>query len=153
MPQGIIAASDMRFVEAQARRLRHGWRASPVAPDTYEGLREDVREHAGRITVWDGGSERTVYGDPEVNHAFRAWHDATHLRHRWDFTLAGERNVATNQRMVAFADGRTRLAQVLFADVYGQALYYARHSAFPEDQIAFVAAYLADRDTALGKVF
>ena len=139
----------MRFVTEQAAKLPQGWHAADLAPNTYEELLEDVRLNAGHITVWSGGSDRTVYGNPTVNHAFRAWHDSIHVGRGWDFTMTGEKLVAATQATTAFAAGHTDLAKVLLADVVGQAEYYGIHGAFPEDQIGFIQSYLRDPLAAL----
>lgn len=143
-------ASDRlnEIIIAKADALPAGWHAAPAAPDSFVGLLASSAADGGHITVWTGGSDRTVYGSPHVNHAFRAWHDSLHITLLADFTLTGERKVALAQ---AEACERPEDAALLLADVLGQAEYYVRHGAFPEDQIAFVASYLRDRDAALRK--
>jgi hypothetical protein len=71
------------------RLMPCGWDVSPHAPATYEEL---VRHwHTNRrICVFDGGSDHTIFADPEVNHAFRAWHDWVHVKHGYDFSMNGE---------------------------------------------------------------
>jgi hypothetical protein len=56
------------------RLFPHGCDVSDKAPDTYEKLKAhlDARK---RLVVYGGGSEHTIYGDPAINYAFRAWHD------------------------------------------------------------------------------
>ncbi len=60
---------DIQFnaaVLAMARRLFPcGFEVAEDAPQTYEDL---ARLDAGKpMLVWSGGSEKTIYGDPEVN--------------------------------------------------------------------------------------
>ncbi len=134
------------LIVAKADALPAGWSASAVAPDTFDGLLQDAKRNAGHITVWTGASEGTIYGDPRVNWAMRAWHDSFHVGLLSDFSLAGERRVALAQ---AAECERPEDAALLLADVLGQAEYYAQHGSFPTNQVEFVAAYLRDRDAAL----
>ena len=92
------------------------------------------------LPVWDGASDRTVFGDARVNHAFRAWHDSHHIRLGADFTLAGETRVCEAQiaelhrlwpRHPLVWD---RLIRV---EVIGQVTYAVTHGHFPIDQIQF----------------
>src|SRR5208282_1357378 len=73
-----------------SRLLPGGYDVSLAAPETYEELIAHL-DAGGRMVVYSGGSERTIYGDPEVNFAFRAWHDWCHWRGRHDFSQEGER--------------------------------------------------------------
>ena len=36
------------------------------------------------------GADNTIFGAPEVNYAFRAWHDWCHWMGGFDFSLYGE---------------------------------------------------------------
>ena len=98
--------------------------------------------------VYSGGSEQTIYGDPEVNFAFRAWHDWCHWRG------------ATTSRLRASAQ-RARCRATTLSRCYGESRQHAmvaahsagrdhraagvsstRHGVFPEDQRAFAEDYL-----------
>lgn len=67
-----------------------GFDVSDNAPNTYEDLVKHYHE-TGRMTVWSGGSDKTIFGDEKSNYAFRAWHDLCHLRGGHNFTPEGER--------------------------------------------------------------
>jgi len=100
-----------------------------------------------RLIVWQGASDKTIFGDACVNHAFRAWHDANHIAGLHDFTLAGELATMRAQQRDMFNtsgdNATTRLcARIIQAEVQGQAEYFARTGAFPIDQIAFTTEYL-----------
>lgn len=116
--------------------------ARAVAPGTFS----DLAAHAGEVLpVWEGASDQTIFGDPKINHAFRAWHDTTHKVHGFGFTLAGE--IATCQAQCAeilstLGGNAAPLAAVITAEVIGQAEYFAREGMFPVDQIGFTHAYL-----------
>lgn len=72
-----------------SRVLPGGYDVSDAAPETYEELIAHL-DAGGRMLVYSGGSEQTIYGDPEVNFAFRAWHDWCHWQGRYDFSHEGE---------------------------------------------------------------
>lgn len=105
------------------------------APSTFLELAQCPR----RI-VWAGASDATIFGDPAINWAFRAWHDATHLALAADFTLAGERATCEAQ-IVALERAYPRIpklcATILRAEVIGQAEHFVRFGSFPLDQVAF----------------
>lgn len=116
-----------------------GWNVADKAPESFEELRAEYLA-TGRITVWSGGSEDTIFGDPEVNYAFRAWHDWVHIGHSLPFTLEGEKEAADIQkRMLHNRYGETnRLwAQLIDIEVKEQAKYFAEHKRFPDKQRHF----------------
>lgn len=118
------------------------------APSTFA----ELASHDGReLVVWEGASDATIFGDARVNHAFRAWHDATHKRHAFGFTLAGERATCEAQcaELLALWPLASPLAAVIRCEVIGQAEYFATHGAFPLDQIGFARAYLARQNVGL----
>ena len=73
------------------------WTASDDAPETFDELVR-VSKQRGQIVVWKGESDNTIFGEPEFNWAFRAWHDSAHIRTGAPFTLEGER-VACEQQI------------------------------------------------------
>ena len=75
--------------------LPMGYDVSDNAPDTYEKLVNHVNK-TGRILVWSGASETTIYGDREVNYAFRAWHDYVHFTHQLGFSVLDEIKVKSS---------------------------------------------------------
>lgn len=66
--------------------------------NTYRKLEGYYKATGGRIIVWTGASDRTIFGDPAVNHAFRAWHDWCHLVLEADFSQDGEHKVCLMQQ-------------------------------------------------------
>lgn len=119
--------------------------ATPDAPDTLDKLRA-AAALGGPLPVFDGGCDETIYSRPEVNHAFRAWHDSLHLLHGAAFDLEGERALALeHDRLAEVAGLGLEDRQALWCDLWGQAVYAANHDgAFPEDQAAFVFAAMRD---------
>lgn len=135
-------------VLAMARRLLPcGFDVSDDAPDTYAKLRRHA-EKTGRIMVWSGASDRTIFADPEVNYAFRAWHDLRHYTGRNDFSHYGEyctyqAQYVDLQRMHGRETAK-RWRAILHAEVMGMLQYKERWLDFPSDQRAFVEACLRD---------
>ena len=143
-------AFDVRFnaavLKACKRVLPHGFDVSAEAPQTYEGLIAHF-DAGRRMVVYSGGSERTIYGDPKVNYAFRAWHDWCHWRGRYDFSLEGERAACAMQAqhlVELYGDSREsrRWRRILHAEIIGQREYFDRFGVFPDDQRAFVENFL-----------
>lgn len=126
-----------------------GYEAHADAPHTLIDCLRAYRQH-GKVIVWSGASERTIYGDPAVNHAFRAWHDYQHIVQRAEFDDHGERLVYHAQRLdvLALAPNPAVAAQccrVLHCEVIGQLDHMARFGRFPTDQRRFASEYLAGR--------
>jgi hypothetical protein len=140
-------------IEIVHRILPRGFDATSDAPSSYEELHQLLATGA-RLKVWAGASGQTIYGDPKINHAFRAWHDWCHWIGRQPFTPRGERAVSALQcrhLLIDYGDNaHTRRWQLLVdAEVVGQNQYHARHQRFPADQVGFVTAYLDDPARAL----
>lgn len=108
---------------------------SSLAPDSFERL----NRHIGRLVVWFGASEDTIYGNASVNWAFRAWHDSLHLKLGAPFTFEGEKLVALEQARLV---DNPRLGDIIMAEVVGQAEHLEKHGEFPANQRAFIEAYL-----------
>jgi hypothetical protein len=123
-----------------------GFDVAESAPDTLEGLRAHVAK-TGRMLVYSGASDSTIFDDREVNWAFRAWHDHCHLRGNHPFTPAGEREACHEQVAdirALFGEGpiADRMVALVHAEVMGQVHYQQQHGEFPANQRAFVEAYL-----------
>lgn len=145
-----------RAVNAMASELLpEGFDSSDSAPETFEALQAHY-DATGRILVWNGASDKTIFATPESNLAFRAWHDFTHLKHTQDFTLTGEAKTCDCQ-IAAMSETIGRwawiLAPILQAEIVGQALYEAKHGKFPVNQKAFCIAYLQDKEAALNGAY
>lgn len=130
------------------RLFPDGFSISTDAPQTYHQLTSLLDSGKGLI-VWSGSSEMTIYAAPEVNYAFRAWHDWCHWRGQHPFTLKGESAVYEMQcshltSMSNDQDTIRRWRRILYAEIMGQNIYRDRYGQFPEDQRAFVEAFLND---------
>jgi hypothetical protein len=119
---------------------RHEARA--FAPSTLAELRACAAERTSAgLIVWSGESARTIYADARVNFAFRAWHDAEHVRGGHAFDLTGERATADAQAravLAAYPSAPRAWLALLDAEVNGQAEHFARFGEFPVNQVAFV---------------
>jgi hypothetical protein len=129
--------------------------SADCAPDSYKRLKAE-HDARGKITVFSGGSDRTIFDDAGTNHKFRAWHDWAHLQLGATFSLSGETaacELQCTQIEKTYGQGETgqELAALIRAEVIGQATYWHRHRKFVVDQVAFVKAYLADRETTLAR--
>lgn len=128
------------------RLLPKGYDVVTTTPDNFEHLKARFA-FSGRIAVWDGASHRTIFGDREINWAFRAWHDYCHLTSDHDFSLAGEVDVALmqiDQIDQLYGHGRdARAFKMLVAEeVIGQSYHQWRTGQFVADQRQFARSYL-----------
>jgi hypothetical protein len=107
-----------------------------------------------RLVVYAGGSQQTIYADPVVNHAFRAWHDWCHYTGRHDLSFEGEVGVCKLQRrhlleLYGNSPQIERWSAIVNAEIIGQATFFDYHKRVPVDQRGFVEAYLKDPHLAL----
>lgn len=129
-----------------------GFDVGPKAPGTLHELNDQVMS-TGRMLVWDGASDKTIFADPEVNYAFRAWHDFHHYRSQLGFDLAGEAAVAELQKRDIFkvygatAEAR-EFARLIDAEVVAQTAFADHTGSFPADQRAFVVEFLQTQSEA-----
>lgn len=133
-----------------------GFDVSERAPQDFDSLVAHY-DKTGRVLVWNGASDKTIFADAEVNFAFRAWHDSKHITGGHDFTWEGESAALTAQcaDVRAIYDGAQAdfFCRLLDAEIAGQKNYQDKRGGFPLDQAAFVRAYLLDAETALDGAF
>ncbi len=128
-----------------------GYDISEKAPASLDDLNFAIAT-TRRITVDSRNSDNTIFGCPEHNWAFRAWHDWTHWITQAPFDLDGELAVAHRQCQdlaLVFGHGpqTERWQRYIMAEVYGQACYLNRYGEYPTDQVAFDLAYLGETDS------
>lgn len=109
------------------------------APSTFAEL-ITARAQTVCLPVWEGASDQTIWGTPQANHAFRAWHDACHVLGGFDYSLEGERATARMQCQQLEQRCLGRAARAVWWDVVAQAEHFAVTGAFPGDQIALARA-------------
>lgn len=153
-PQPLDRAFNRAVHHIVSKLLPNGFDVSDSAPSSLIGLRAHY-EATGRICVWSGGSDRTIFADAETNYAFRAWHDYHHLTGEHDFTPDGELSVACaqSQDIYDLYGLHHRWADILHAEIIGQGEYERANGVFPNDQMAFVRAYLIHPENALRQEF
>jgi hypothetical protein len=140
-----------------ALKWPHGYDAGEVAPNSLAELNH-MLDTRGRLTVWDGDCEPTIYADHAVNLAFRAWHEWHHWRGQIPFTREGERQVYLRQLqdLVDEYGPSQRLGNwgaLLDAEINGNARYLSIHGRFPSNQRAFALHYLINSDRAVHREF
>lgn len=101
----------------------------------------------GKVAVSSLHSEKTVFSEPSVNYAFRAWHDWHHIRLNAEFTRGGEIRVhwAMRDDMRRTGIECERVLALLECENIGQLDYWERFGTPPDDQRAFACGYLAAR--------
>jgi hypothetical protein len=103
-----------------------GFDVSPHAPNTYEALLL-AKAQTGRLCVTNAPATEHVFDSIETFHAWRAWHDWTHIALGQPFTLEGECAVVHAQEaMVAARFGEQAMLrwlpymeQQIIADNFG----------------------------------
>lgn len=119
-----------------------GYIAVPDAPSTYESVRDEYVKRWSPLHPFRVSSlycENTIYTCPEGNHAFRFWHDVTHVRLGCDFSRMGEYEVAMHHicetaREYGYKSAATKLMRI---DTLGQLNYYHKHGKHVANQLAF----------------
>lgn len=161
MPDEAVSIPFNAAVMTMANRTNpRGWDVVDLAPSSLHGLTLHVR-NTGKIAVWSGASENTIFACPEHNYAFRAWHDAVHYQIQQDFSMAGEAATAFAQcadllDQYGLDEDTREFCAIILCEVIGQSAYYTLHGQFVPDQREFYAEnirayrFLADRviDTA-----
>lgn len=143
------AVSDMAH-----RIFPGGYDTSPNAPNTFNDLVKDFNDR-GRMTVFSGASDKTIFGSEKANYDFRAWHDSVHLRLMAPFTPDGEHRVCEEQqRDLKRAYGDTpkvrEMCSLIQEEIDGQVGYAQHHNGdFPVNQRAFATAYLKNKEEAI----
>jgi hypothetical protein len=127
-------------IQAARRAGTPRFQVSDTAPQSVSEMYKAFSE-TGSIVVWSGGSESTIYREPQVNYLFRAWHDWTHLKTGSDFSLAGE----TRNAMAQMSQVGTELQRLIYIEAVLQATCYFQTGNFPVDQVAFTLEALKNK--------
>jgi hypothetical protein len=132
-----------------ARLFPCGYDVAEAAPNSLDELNAHIAE-TGRMLVYSGASDSTIYACPETNYAFRAWHDWCHWKGQHPFTIAGERAVMQMQRdhlRTVYGPTHRELCiwdAILEAEIMAQAERHESTGAFPVDQRTFVEELVAE---------
>ncbi len=134
----LYSQAVLDLYQQESMRRGYGLVAVPLAPITYGELRFQVWRSAMTklpFPVWEGGSERTVFTSPDINHMFRYLHDHEHVDKRLTLSVEDERTLgeAWSVRIHALT-GSAHAGMLAHIDTVGQTNHYAQHGVFPEDQ-------------------
>ena len=133
------------------------WQAVPNAlgTDTPRALEALTTQHrdTGTLYVSSEHSNRTIFGGPayaEINHAFRAWHDAGHIVLQAGFDIKGEKHVARWQvrNMQKRYGPNPWFAALIWEEVVGQAIAREKLGHYVADQRQFAETWLKHRGHA-----
>jgi len=142
MLQPIDSSFNRAIVAIAQDTFPHGFDVADHAPSTLADLHAHV-SLTGRMLVWAGASDRTIYADPGVNWAMRAWHDSCHLSGSHDFTIAGESLACMAQidQLARVYPGAPSLwSRLIWLEVIGQALHADASGQFVTDQVSWTRA-------------
>jgi hypothetical protein len=147
-----------RATLAIARRLvPQGWRGHDKAPDNLSDLVaawDNCKRIGGPVIVSDLHCERTVFSSPDVNMAFRAWHDYRHITTSAEFDHEGEYLVHEAMMLDLYhwfggkpapVGAYSRTMALLDCENIGQLEYWKVYGSPPDDQRTFALGYLASR--------
>jgi hypothetical protein len=122
--------------------------ASPLAPNTYKGMR-NYRDDMGHFLVYDGG-DHGLLGE-EYNIKFRALHDAMHYENELTFKFEDELTLS-EMTSIEFSNIVVKLgysyrdsilvSKIVEAEIGGQIEYYKKHKEYVPDQTKFIYQYL-----------
>lgn len=153
-PYPLDGAFNRAVVEI-THRLVPRYLVSDDAPSTFRQLKAHL--DAGKtLVVAKEGSDHTIFADPAVNCAFRAWHDWSHWTGNYDFSLYGESATCSLMidhlyRFMGVTSETQKWSRYLIAEIIGQRQYYEKYRAYIENQRAFVTAYVASPTKALSR--
>jgi hypothetical protein len=92
----------------------------------------------GKLVIWAGCSDRTIWGGPADNWRFRAWHDLCHIKSgmcdKVDCFTANSEIELSRFQCLGLSDG---LGLAVDIEIAGQAGHYAKTGRFVDDQIRF----------------
>ena len=103
--------------------------------DRAPSVETELFGNSGRMVIWAGESQHTIYGAPEVNWGFRAIHDQLHLDTNIGFDPLAEIHLARLQIASMRLEGT--IADLVYAEIAGQAEYYQKTGNFVTDQLEF----------------
>jgi len=147
---------DVKLNKAVLRIAAHfvpNFTTSDDAPSTYAALKKRM-DLGLEMIVYGGASGTTIFGEAEVNHAFRAWHDWCHWKGEADFSLPGETEVCNMMLehlhvFYGLSEQTCQWRNILMAEIIGQSRYYKKYKDYVTDQRAFCLAYIKNPTVAL----
>ena len=113
------------------------FRATANAPSTYKAVKamfDSGITPNNPVLVYNGGSEDTIYSSPDLNFAFRAWHDRVHWENGLNFSVTDE--IIVGMEQARKIDNNMGIC-IMFADTAGQRVYYHKYGEFVSNQREF----------------
>ncbi len=109
-----------------------------------------IYKETGKIYIWTGASENTIFGNEKINHYFRAWHDYIHLNYNLGYSITEESIVCNIQRDM-LPNEWVFEKELINAEIIGQAHYFYMNNNFVKNQRLFTANYIDSSIKALNK--
>lgn len=95
----------------------------------------------GKIHVWTGKSDNTIFGTARQNHFFRAWHEYVHITRALNFDFVGESLVCAFQcNMLPNSWSLER--ELVYIEIVAQNQFYSVNKKFVENQRYFCISYM-----------
>ena len=119
---------------------------------TLEAITNYSNDNEGRLMIWKGASDETIFSRPAYNWMFRAWHDHHHVKRQYAFNEQGEYDVFKEQ--VKDVDTYIRpldealadyMIMLLDAEVNGQVQAFLKDGAFISDQKQFAIDFVSKK--------
>lgn len=122
--------------------LHEASKISYIVSDIAPNNEIELFNQGSTITVWSGGSDNTIFGDARVNYAFRALHDALHIKTRLGFTHAEEYQLGKLQASQYDSD---LMSTLVYCEVVCQAKYHETTGLFVVNQVEFTNDYMKSK--------
>jgi len=116
---------------------------------TFENHKKIYRK-TGKIHIWTGASENTIFGNEKINHYFRAWHDYIHLNYNLGYSIT-EESIVCNIQKDQLPQNWYFEKELINAEIIGQSHYFYMNNDFVKNQRLFTANYLHNSIDALKK--
>jgi hypothetical protein len=132
-----------------AERVGFKWVGTTEAPDRYQPLvsaYQHSKASGEPLPISSENSHSVIYTSPDVNVAWRFWHDVHHVELGLSFKSVDELALALwhlgELQQAGFSRGSMPW-RLLHADLVGQAHLWALARRYPEDQASFVRSCLS----------
>lgn len=94
-----------------------------------------------KIVVWCGESDNTIFGEPHINHFFRAWHEYVHITKNQNFSFLGESLVCAMQCGM-LPNSWYLERELIYIEIVAQNQFYSVNKKFVENQRHFCISYM-----------
>lgn len=115
--------------------------------ETFNNHKKKYRE-TQKINIWNGASDKTIFGSSEINTFFRAWHDFIHINYNLGYSQT-EEAIVCNIQCDMLPNDWIFEKELIRAEIIGQAHYNYKNNTFVKNQRLFTCLYLEDSIKAL----